>query len=88
MAFDPTKPANNSPISSAELRNQLNALKGLIDGMQAQVSELQTQIGGRALMPTMGEFIHSPHDPPTVDDIYALNGVVNDLLKQLEGVEW
>ncbi|MDB6125216.1 MAG: hypothetical protein JWQ71_4209 [Pedosphaera sp.] len=25
--FDPTKPANNSPVSSAGLRNQLNALE-------------------------------------------------------------
>ena len=31
MPFDPTKPANNAPISSAELRAQLTALKALID---------------------------------------------------------
>jgi hypothetical protein len=30
MPFDPTKPANNTPIISAELRNQFNALKALI----------------------------------------------------------
>ena len=31
MPFDPTLPATNSPILSAELRNQFNALKALID---------------------------------------------------------
>jgi hypothetical protein len=38
MAFDPTLPANNSPIVSAELRNQFNALKALIDAQAAQVT--------------------------------------------------
>jgi hypothetical protein len=31
MPFDPTKPANKSRLSSAEMRGQLNALKALID---------------------------------------------------------
>ena len=31
MPFDPTKPAFGSPDSSAEMRDQLNALKALID---------------------------------------------------------
>src|ERR1041385_2561957 len=31
MAFDPTLPVANSPIASAELRNQFNGLKTLID---------------------------------------------------------
>jgi hypothetical protein len=33
MPFDPTKPANNSPNSSAEMRSQLTGLKVLIDGI-------------------------------------------------------
>jgi hypothetical protein len=33
MAFDPTKPAANSPNSSAEMRAQLNGLKDLIDAI-------------------------------------------------------
>ena len=43
MAFDPTKPANNSPDSSLEMRNQLNGLKDLIDAQQAQITALQAQ---------------------------------------------
>src|SRR5436853_3279793 len=31
MPFDPTKPANNTPANSTEMRAQLNALKALID---------------------------------------------------------
>jgi len=33
MAFDPNLPQPNSRIRSAELRNQFNALKALIDGL-------------------------------------------------------
>ena len=35
MPFDPTKPANGSPDSSAEMRDQLNGLKALIDAVPA-----------------------------------------------------
>jgi hypothetical protein len=35
MPFDPTLPASGSPLSSAEMRNQLNALKALIDDLQS-----------------------------------------------------
>ncbi|TAK96887.1 MAG: hypothetical protein EPO07_14015, partial [Verrucomicrobia bacterium] len=31
MPFDPTKPANNSPINSPELRSQFTSLKAEID---------------------------------------------------------
>ena len=35
MPFDPTKPAAGSPNSSAEMRDQLNGLKALIDAIPA-----------------------------------------------------
>jgi hypothetical protein len=35
MPFDPTKPAENSPNSSAEMRGQLTGLKALIDAVPA-----------------------------------------------------
>jgi hypothetical protein len=38
MPFDPTKPVENSPLDAAEMRNQLNALKALIDAQAAQVT--------------------------------------------------
>ena len=38
MPFDPTKPTANSPLSSQEVRDQLNALKALIDALPAGAS--------------------------------------------------
>ena len=55
MPFDPTKPANNSPNSSAEMRAQLNGLKALIDAM-ASVSA--AVVDGVTTLP--------PGDPATV----------------------
>jgi len=47
MAYDPNLPANNSPISSAELRAQFAGLKALIDAQQAQITALQSALGGK-----------------------------------------
>jgi hypothetical protein len=44
MAFDPTKPVEDSPLDAAEMRDQLNALKAIIDGLQSQFDGEQTQI--------------------------------------------
>jgi hypothetical protein len=41
MPYDPTLPANNSPIVSQELRNQFNGLKDLIDDLQSQINALK-----------------------------------------------
>ena len=38
MPFDPAKPAASSPLSSQEMRDQLNALKALIDALPAGAS--------------------------------------------------
>src|SRR5688572_9664630 len=40
MPFDPTKPIENTPLDAVEMRNQLNALKALIDALTAQVNAL------------------------------------------------
>ncbi len=44
MPYDPTKPATGSPDSSAEMRDQLNALKALIDAQAAQIASLTAQL--------------------------------------------
>lgn len=64
MPFDPTKPANNSPNSSAEMRAQFNGLKALIDAM---VSVNAAVVDGVTTLP--------PGDPATV----TLNVVANTL---------
>ena len=43
MPFDPSKPADHSPNSSAEMRAQLTSLKAEIDALNAQVAALQAQ---------------------------------------------
>jgi hypothetical protein len=48
MPFDPTKPANNSPNSSAEMRAQLNGLKSLIDAL---VTVNAAQVDGVTTLP-------------------------------------
>jgi hypothetical protein len=44
MPFNPTLPVNNSSIVAAELRNQFNGLKAIIDDLQAQVSAITPQL--------------------------------------------
>jgi hypothetical protein len=43
MPFDPTKPANNSPNSSAEMRSQLTSLNADIQ-QRATISDLNNAI--------------------------------------------
>ena len=43
MPYDPNLPVDHSSIVAAELRNQFNGLKTLIDAQSAQISALQTQ---------------------------------------------
>ena len=44
MPFDPAKPAANAPLSSAEMRDQLNALKALIDAQAAAINAQSAQL--------------------------------------------
>ena len=43
MAFNPNLPADHAPLSSAEMRGQLNALKALVDAQQIQLAAWQQQ---------------------------------------------
>ena len=44
MAFDPNKPVAGDDLDAVLIRNQLNALKALIDAQAAQIANLQGQI--------------------------------------------
>ena len=87
MAFDPTKPANNSQMSSAEMRNQFNALKTLVDAQAAQIAALQTALAGKALMPTMDPFDSALNDPPTAADVQKVVDWMNNVLSELNGTD-
>lgn len=65
MPYDPTKPANGSALSSAEMRAQLTSLKALIDGKPETANTARNPNG------QFGNFDPGwePQDPPTYDDL-------------------
>jgi hypothetical protein len=84
MTFDPTKPMADSPLDAAEMRNQLNALKALIDAQQVQIGALQDALASKATLPTMGEFDPGWNNPPTVADLLGIQGRINELIAELQ----
>lgn len=71
MSFDPTKPANNSPNSSAEMRSQLTGLKALIDAIltitSAQVDGVNSVPPGNPAnvsLSVIGNTLHFTFDLP------------------------
>ena len=44
MPFDSAKPAPGDDLDAVLIRNQLNALKALIDAQAAQIADLQSQL--------------------------------------------
>ena len=85
MAFDANLPANNSPISSAELRNQLNGLKTLIDAQAAQIAGLQTALAGKASAITSVDTSNTDIDNPvTQEQGQALLDKLNELIVALK----
>jgi hypothetical protein len=87
MPYDSTLPANNAPIVSAELRNQLNSLKALIDDLQAQLDAVPTSAAMTARLDayTAGncEFVSLPaltvSNPPTQAEVQNHANVLNNL---------
>jgi hypothetical protein len=70
MPFDPTKPATNAPVASAELRDQLNGLKDLIDAIpppELTQAELDAAIAGSSAnsngVSTLGMSAGGSYDP-------------------------
>lgn len=53
MSFDPTKPVEESDLDAAEMRDQLNGLKALIDTQQAAMDQMQNDM--HALMNNVAE---------------------------------
>jgi len=50
MPYDPNLPVDHSSIVAAELRNQFNGLKALIDAQQQQLAAQQTQLDAQAAL--------------------------------------
>jgi hypothetical protein len=85
MAFDSNKPANNSPISSAELRAQLAALKELIDQRPTMDAVLQA-IDQHAAKPcpTVQELELTIFNPPSQVQVQAIADKIDEMLFHLK----
>ena len=91
MAFDPTKPATGSPLVSAEMRNQLNALKALIDDLQSRLDalpaspEIATVISDNsaANVNAVVPLNLTVSDPPTAAETQAIVDKLNEVLTAL-----
>jgi hypothetical protein len=84
MAFDPTKPANNTPLDAAEMRSQFTALKTLIDG-KTSASEVSGQIfteaaGSCLAVSGLGMTVSNP---PTQAQVQAIADKIDELIDTL-----
>jgi hypothetical protein len=84
MPFDPTKPANGTPVNSLEMRNQLTALKALIDAQAAQIAALA--FGSVPIGVAVPYFKDTPGVPALPANFVECNGqVLNDPESPLDG---
>jgi hypothetical protein len=82
MAFNANLPQANSPISSAELRDQLNALKQLID-QRPTMAEV-TGNSAASIDITVGSLPMNFSNPPTYADVNAIGAKLNELIAKLK----
>ncbi len=88
MPFDPTKPANNSPLDAAAMRTQLT---GLQNNITAAVSDKVTQarlsatISGTAINPiNVQPMSISFSNPPTDGEMFQVQDKFNELLAAIK----
>jgi hypothetical protein len=84
VPFDPTKPAAHSPLSSEEMRDQLNALKEEIDA-RPTASELGEAIGGgvngsSANTNSVSTLGFTVSDPPTQSEMQQVLEKLNEFI--------
>jgi len=85
MPFDPALPANNSPVSSAELRNQFTGLKSLVDDCPT-TNQMQDHVGEVAA--SSAAAVNGPpgfvvSDPPTQAEVQTVVDKLNELIAAL-----
>ncbi len=96
MPFDPSQPADGSPLSSAAMRSQLNALNAKINsipqgppgpqGGPGEVSQaaLDAAIADTARNPSgIAQLGFAISDPPTQSEVQAILDAYNALLAAL-----
>ena len=85
MPYDPTKPANGSPIVSAELRNQFNALNDDIQ-QRALSIDVQDAINAQSSGPVndVNALALTVSNPPTQAQVQAIANKLDELLTALK----
>ena len=84
MPFDPTLPAGSATIVSAELRNQFNALKALLDAQAAQLAALA--LGSVPIGVAVAWFKDTPGVPALPANFVECNGqFLSDPASPLDG---
>ena len=87
MPFDPTKPANNSPASSAEMRSQLTSLNADIQ-QRATINDLNNAIANALAqtsnnsngVSTMGQSADGSYNQTQMQDVLnKLDELINAL---------
>jgi hypothetical protein len=84
MPFDPALPANNSQVSSSELRNQFSALKDEIDSHPTAEDVLNSIYANSAALPAVTLLSQSISNPPTQAQVAAIQAKINELIQALE----
>ena len=97
MPFDPNWPPYNAELDSAPFRDQFNALKALIDGLESRVTALEAQVASLVaqvmalanLVPIGGVipwFKDTPGVPPMPANFVECNGqFLSDPASPLDG---
>jgi hypothetical protein len=83
MPFDPTKPANNSPASSTEMRSQLTSLNADIQ-QRATITDLSNAISGTSnnsnSVSTLGQSADGSYNQSQMQDVLnKLDELINAL---------
>ena len=89
MPFDPAKPAPGDDLDAVLIRNQLNALKALIDAQAGQIASLQAQ-----LTAVIGETsnnsngvgnlnLNIANNPPQQSEVQPIADKVDELINAL-----
>ena len=78
MPFDPTKPANNAPLFSAEMRGQLNGLNQAIsETVNAAIADTSNNSNGVA---TLGQSASGGYDQTQMQQVLdKLDELINAL---------
>ena len=92
MAFDPTKPVENSPLDAAEMRNQFNGLNDTLTTVAGQVATLPTvdemldTISAQAPRSVDGfaTLTLTISNPPTQAQVQAIASKLDELITLLQ----